>query len=366
MTSLPDDWNDIWTTINPQQLATNNAALNLDTISDIQPLDDQFGADPKKTAPDALYGVLFGQSQPSEVEITVAGGDPQNVPPIQTYALLDAAKITHLPEMLGASDLEHRCLFKGAAYEELKDVAPWLVRLEEGNDFTRNLFTAGSAPWHLWEHEAGVYIRSRASLEELWKHFRKFTKVRDLDDKWFYFRFWEPETTSWYLTIQSKSNIAQDRFFRLAYQVITINSETCTVFSYPEEIRAQKILPLNLLTPDCRAALRTSHLWAISRRILSRLRETFPDHLTAIDGTELSEITTRCLARMTQYGFRSERNLEHMVAWELFYGPRLEGRDVTDALRHICESKGPEFEKFTRYRKRMKNIELDPKQLRVD
>ncbi len=67
-----------------------------------------------------------------------------------TYAILDAAKITNLPELLEASPLEHRCLFKGSAYDALKDAAPWVVRLENGNSFTRNLFTRSSAPWHQW------------------------------------------------------------------------------------------------------------------------------------------------------------------------------------------------------------------------
>ena len=46
---------------------------------------------------------------------------------VRTYAILDAAKAPGLPELLAASELEHRCLFKGDTYEELKDVAPWIV-----------------------------------------------------------------------------------------------------------------------------------------------------------------------------------------------------------------------------------------------
>lgn len=37
-------------------------------------------------------------------------------------------QITNLPVLLEASPLEHRCLFKGSAYDALKDVAPWVVR----------------------------------------------------------------------------------------------------------------------------------------------------------------------------------------------------------------------------------------------
>lgn len=107
--------------------------------------------------------------------------------------------MTNLPELLERSGLEHRCLFKGDAYDELKNVAPWIVRLEEGSAFTRNLFTRSDASWHLWEREPGIYFRSRGALDEMWRHFRKFTRVQDKDQQWFYWRFWDVETVPIFL-----------------------------------------------------------------------------------------------------------------------------------------------------------------------
>lgn len=52
-----------------------------------------------------------------------------------------AAKIVNLPELLESSRLWHRCLFQGKAYDELRTVAPWLVRPERENAFTRTLFS---------------------------------------------------------------------------------------------------------------------------------------------------------------------------------------------------------------------------------
>ncbi|MEP4929489.1 MAG: hypothetical protein ABJT31_17080, partial [Hyphomicrobiales bacterium] len=59
-----------------------------------------------KTVPDALYEPLFGQPDDT---------------PLHTYAILDAAKFPNLPELLEVSGLVHRCLFKGDAFDELKD-----------------------------------------------------------------------------------------------------------------------------------------------------------------------------------------------------------------------------------------------------
>lgn len=65
------------------------------------------------------------------------------------------------------------------------------MRLEDNNDFTRNLFTQSDAPWHLWDIEPGIYLRSNHGLESLRRHFRKFTRIQDHEGKWFYNRFWD-------------------------------------------------------------------------------------------------------------------------------------------------------------------------------
>lgn len=118
---------------------------------------------------------------------------------MRTYAILDAAKVTNLPEMLEDSELEYRCLFKGKAYDDLKNAAPWLVRLEDGKTLTRNLLTRSDAHWHLWDDEPGIYIRSRGTLDELWRHLRRFTRLQDEAGQWLYFRFWDPKTIRTFL-----------------------------------------------------------------------------------------------------------------------------------------------------------------------
>lgn len=196
MSIPPDqDSDDPWTLLSGSAAVASpepeQPALQIETIEGIEPLDTQIGVFPKKTVPDALHDALFGQPEPRATEIEAAGGDPAAIPPMQTYAILDAAKVTNLPEILERSGLEHRCLFKGNAYDELKNVAPWIVRLEEDNAFTRNLFTRGDAHWCMWDQEPGIYVRARGTLDDMWKHFRKFTRIQDEDGKWFYFRFWE-------------------------------------------------------------------------------------------------------------------------------------------------------------------------------
>lgn len=42
-------------------------------------------------------------------------------------------------------------------------------------------------------------MRSAGSLDDMWKHFRKFTRVHDETGKWYYFRFWETAIFAHYL-----------------------------------------------------------------------------------------------------------------------------------------------------------------------
>lgn len=187
--SIDDDY-DYWTQEFRAPTLVSQPAPTVDTIAGVEPLDGQFGVAEPLTVPTVLQDVLFGQLEPAEAEIAAHGGNPTCVPLLHTYAILDAAKVINLPEMLETSGLEHRCLFKGDAFDELKNVAPWIVRLEDNNSFTRNLFTRSDAPWHLWDNEPGVYLRSRGTLDEMWRHLRKFTKVQDEKGKWFYLAFW--------------------------------------------------------------------------------------------------------------------------------------------------------------------------------
>lgn len=148
--------------------------VQVSAMGDVAPLDDQFGTFPKRSVPARLAPWIFG-------------GDGT-----QCYALLDAAKIAHLPDMLAGALLDYDSLFQGRAGDELADVAPYLVRLEEGHRFTRHLFTRPGALGGFWGLDGGVFLRSAAPLAELRRQLRKYTRIQDDAGKWYYFRFWEP------------------------------------------------------------------------------------------------------------------------------------------------------------------------------
>lgn len=179
--------------------------LSVEKVDDFIPLTSQFGVEHPQTTPDELYIRLFGPMR---------SGMKQNpAPPSYTYAILDAAKVTNLPELLEEAGLEYRCFFKGELYKNLKNIAPWIVKLEDGNKFTRNLFTSSDSPWHVWDNEPGIYMRSPGSLDDMWRHFRKFVHLQDTNGKWFYFRFWDREAQHALLNACRARNSEILRFF---------------------------------------------------------------------------------------------------------------------------------------------------------
>lgn len=110
---------------------------------------------------------------------------------LRLYAVLDAAMVTNLPEMLGASGLPHCCLVRGKAFDALSTVAPWLVELQPNARFVQNLFTQSDVPWHFWGRHGGLFLQTAQSLDALATHLRRFTRVEMQDARWMYVRFWE-------------------------------------------------------------------------------------------------------------------------------------------------------------------------------
>lgn len=136
-----------------------------------------FGAYPPPPLPDALAELLFqGDQGPC-------------------YALLDAARLPEVPDILTGSGLEHACLFQGEAEADLAEVAPWLVRLTPDSRLTRRLLSGADSRWGLWGKDGAVFLRSTDDLASLRRHFRRMTRLQDPDSgRWFLFRFYAAPT----------------------------------------------------------------------------------------------------------------------------------------------------------------------------
>ena len=157
------------------------AAFRYAALADLAPLDAQLGVRAPVSVPEGLDDPLFGPD--------ALGCEGQH---LNTYAVLDAAKLSLLPDMIEAAGTPHACLFQGEAAETLRESAPWLVALSRDDRLTRALMTDCAGPIGLWAHDLGLIIRCAASFEAMCKHLRRFVRLRDAAaDAWYYFRFWE-------------------------------------------------------------------------------------------------------------------------------------------------------------------------------
>jgi len=104
---------------------------------------------------------------------------------VSTFCLIDAAQDDGIYPRLRAfaADTAVACLYQGDAAEELADVAPYLVGLDDA---------VFDWLWGMWDRPWGVFVRSTATIDDLRAHFRRLTKVATEDGTVLLFRFYDP------------------------------------------------------------------------------------------------------------------------------------------------------------------------------
>ncbi|OKH87072.1 DUF4123 domain-containing protein [Thalassospira sp. TSL5-1] len=241
--------------VSVQELEKPKSWLSIGEIDGIKPLDGQLGVWPKKNIPDMLVEPLFGYVEPTPEEI-IHYGSYEAVPPMRTYIVLDSGKM-----QWGYSEIEHcgmpfRCLFKGQAAEDLKDVAPYLIELDQENEFTHRLFKYMPempdvmTSVHVWHQEPGIYIRTRADFSSIWKRLRKFPRMQNDQGQWYFFRFWEPRVLRNYLyDLRYETGKVVNWFGKraMALTIITISGGVLHSYALAENIPAsQQTSPVRL------------------------------------------------------------------------------------------------------------------------
>jgi len=144
--SHPVELSDLEMVDEEDQFATNVNPLIVSYVEDVEPLDMQLDVYPPQSVPEALQLPLLG-----EVDTIEDYGGAGAVPPMRTYAVLDASKMQYvLTGLIETSGLRFQSLFQKKTQQELGEYAPYLIELEENNSFTRNLFTCSEGIEGLW------------------------------------------------------------------------------------------------------------------------------------------------------------------------------------------------------------------------
>lgn len=169
-----------------------------------------------------LKTLLFQQPE-SEAE------NSPNSSVLRTYLIIDAhlyTKVRGFFDLDCIDELPVKCLFKRKAAKELKPVAPYLIDMtlpqdawddkSKVPDFHRYYFEKQ------WLCETGIFVRSVASMDDTYCHFRKFTQIRDEQSKWYFCRFWDPKT---FIQIVQSLSVANAHYFFMPIHDVVYSTE---------------------------------------------------------------------------------------------------------------------------------------------
>lgn len=159
--------------------------INRETWADVSPLDSQLGVWPKSSVPDVMRAKLFDATH-------------------NTYALVDAARVPEVPELLAETGLPHGCLFRGRAKESLSSVAPWIVEIGPDTRLTREFFTSDRRLQIDQASPPEMLLKTKGQLADLSRHLRRFIRLRDYNGRWSFFRFWDARILADYLWLQGQ------------------------------------------------------------------------------------------------------------------------------------------------------------------
>ena len=110
-----------------------------------------------------------------------------------SFGIIDCAQDPRLHDLVSAAP-SSICLFKGKDLApEVKQAAPWLVRLDPGSQVLSLWQQHGrTANW-------GIMAWSTSPIEQLQRHFRRFLQAKLPDGMVVLFRFYDPRVFNTYL-----------------------------------------------------------------------------------------------------------------------------------------------------------------------
>src|SRR6266404_1277979 len=134
-------------------------------------------AAPTEAAGSELAGVLFSKAE------------------IGVFAVLDGASIPDLVKSLYEHEPEYCCLYRGELQPDMASVAPYLVRLEPGDEFSELVLREG------WGAHWGIFVISQTT-------FREFHTVELPDQRTVLFRYYDPRVLRNFLPACNAAELA--------------------------------------------------------------------------------------------------------------------------------------------------------------
>ncbi len=179
---------------------------------------------PNEAARSGLAGILFKDDVP-------------------VYAVLGGASVPGLVKKLYEFEPDYCCLYRGELQPDTAAVAPYLVQLEAGTEFTEWILSEG------WGVHWGIFIQSSANLRKLRNHFREFIKVELPDRRTVLFRYYDPRVFRSFLPACNAAELG--KFFGpvQSFVVESESPEAAIKYSFAGNALKPEPLPVKKATP---------------------------------------------------------------------------------------------------------------------
>lgn len=143
------------------------------------------------------------------------------------YAVLDGASIPGLCDKLYELDPPRYCVMRGELEPDMEEVAPYLVNLSQGSDFTE---------WVLKEcygKHWGIFAQTLHSIIDMRRHFRSLLTVWNEEGNPMIFRYYDPRVLTKFLPTCTENELMT--FFGNTTQLFAENVEKGVFMSYKLE-----------------------------------------------------------------------------------------------------------------------------------
>ena len=286
-------------------------------------------------------------------------GQPEQGSCLRTYFIVDATLRKNITRVFDLDtplvDVPIQCLFKGDAAIELKEVAPYLIDMtvpaESWGDlhklpgFHQKFFAEH------WDHGTGIFVRSHADFDQVFRHFRRITKYISNDGKSYFFRFWESNSVfDYFLGIQGNlqkstylfqsrhakidSIISHGRFTHRTHAVRPSEKFPDTIDNHQFTFR---------LDDEDRANLMKSLLRPLAIEVVQELDE-INDEIVIDPYSENAVIDI--LTRMQGYNIHNKGFLKQIAIHEIILGKKVESLDPSGKLLLMLSSNDLEEKKY--------------------
>ncbi|PXF63831.1 DUF4123 domain-containing protein [Kangiella spongicola] len=299
--------------------------LDVSSKTDIEPLDFQYGVKDKLTVPVSLES-YFSQQR------------------LNTYVLIDAASLERFHDLLSLIDTEYEILLGDSIKEDYKSVATYLFDLKRSKELLTWLFTEGEGDkkpsWCLADRSVGVFLQSEFELDELAYFFKKFTRLRDKQDKWRYFRFADSKFFSFMLEEMMGEPEYCSRWFYSTnkqmienYSIYEYDTRLFKTFKATSKLQAYQPKQKPLIFDDYYQGLSDRYTDKLfSQKMVGIIKDDFSQYYDGdnYDGNnkELTDFIVKSNHISRQLGLKSEQARGYFIAASVFVGRTLDKEDL--------------------------------------